>query len=425
MKARECAWKYLCDICIHEKYSNLVLRQGMKDLTKQDKAFVTQIVYGTLQNYRYVRYLWEDYVDKQPCEKISILLDMSIYQLVFMDKLPSYAIVHDAVEIAKKIKKGTYSKLVNAVLRNVMKHPLKEIVGSKEEVLALKTSHPLWIVNMWESQYGWENCEKICQCNLQENVQTIRVNSLKTTKEECKHILGNCEDGYVAKDALRYFGGNVATTSYYKEGFVSIQDEASQLVAYMVDPQRGERILDVCSAPGTKATHMAQLMHNEGYLLCGDIHPHRVQLIEEGAKRLGISIMDAKCMDATDLQVIEDESFDRVLCDVPCSGYGVLGRKSDIKYHMKSHDMDTLIPIQYHILRNASRKVKAGGILVYSTCTLNKKENEKQVELFLKEHEEFKLLEEQTIFPFTYHSDGFYMAKLRKGDKKEEMDERG
>ncbi len=416
MSVREYAWKYLCDICIHEKYSNLILRQGMKDVANQDKALLTQLVYGTLQNYRYVRYLWEDYVAKKPCTKINILLDMSVYQLVFMDKLPSYAVVHDAVEISKKIKKGVYSKLVNAVLRNVMKYPLKELVGSKEEVLALRTSHPFWVVNMWKAQYGWEVCEKICQCNLQENVQILRVNTLKITKEDCKKKLSACEDGYVAKDALRYLGGNVANTSYYKEGFVSIQDEASQLVSDMIDPQRGERILDVCSAPGTKATHMAQRMHNEGYILCGDIHPHRVQLIEEGAKRLGIHTIEAKCMDATDLQMIKDSSFDRVLCDVPCSGYGVLGRKSDIKYHMKQEDMDTLIPIQYNILKNASSKVKAGGVLVYSTCTLNKKENEKQVARFLKEHEGFILEQEETIFPFMYYCDGFYMARLRKLD---------
>lgn len=414
MQAREYAWKYLCEICIQGKYSNLVLRQGMNNLSSQDKAFITQIVYGTLQNYRYVRYLWEGYADKLPCQKICVLLDMSIYQFVFMDKLPSYAIVNDAVEIAKHVKKGSYSKLVNALLRNFMKHPLKEVSGSKEEKLALKTSHPLWIVQMWKAQYGWDICEQICQANLQENGQTLRVNTLKTTKEACKDLLGLCEDGYLAKDALRYLGGNVVEISCYKEGLVSIQDEASQMVAYFVDPQKGEHVLDVCSAPGSKATHMAQLMQNEGYLLCGDIHMHRVQLIEEGAKRLGISIMDCKCMDASDLSMIDDASFDRVLCDVPCSGYGVLGRKSDIKYRMKSEDMDTLIPLQYSILHNASFKVKKGGILVYSTCTLNKKENEKQIERFLREHENFILEKEETLFPYQYHCDGFYIAKLKK-----------
>ena len=194
---------------------------------------------------------------------------------------------------------------------------------------------------------------------------------------------------------------------------MSIQDEASQMVAYLLDPKPGMRVLDTCSAPGTKATHIAQLMQDEGEILCGDIHEHRVHLIEEGAKRLGITCMKAVVMDATTLENIEG-TFDRVLCDVPCSGYGVLANKSDIKYHMESSDMDTLIPLQQKILNCACEKVKQDGVLVYSTCTLNKKENEKQIEAFLSTHEDFILEEQKTIFPFEYQSDGFFMAKLRR-----------
>ena len=154
-------------------------------------------------------------------------------------------------------------------------------------------------------------------------------------------------------------------------------------------------------------------MQDEGEILCGDIHEHRVHLIEEGAKRLGITCMKAVVMDATTLENIEG-TFDRVLCDVPCSGYGVLANKSDIKYHMESSDMDTLIPLQQKILNCACEKVKQDGVLVYSTCTLNKKENEKQIEAFLSTHEDFILEEQKTIFPFEYQSDGFFMAKLRR-----------
>ena len=159
---------------------------------------------------------------------------------------------------------------------------------------------------------------------------------------------------------------------------------------------------------------MAELMHDEGSIVCGDIHPHRVELIAQGAQRLGIHILKPMTMDACELVELHEETFDRVLSDVPCSGYGVLARKSDIKYHMVSSDMDTLIPLQQQILETSSKHVKDGGILVYSTCTLNKKENEKQVESFLKKHEEFELLQQRTIFPFEYESDGFFIAKMRK-----------
>ena len=210
------------------------------------------------------------------------------------------------------------------------------------------------------------------------------------------------------------YDASLAATPWYAQGLLSIQDEASQLIARIVDPQKGEQILDVCSAPGTKANHMAELMQNDGSIVCGDIHEHRVELIREGAARLGITILKPQVMDATELKEVEGILFDRVLCDVPCSGYGVLARKSDIKVHMQSGDMDTLIPIQKAILAKSAEHVKEHGILVYSTCTLNKKENEKQVQAFLKEHENFTLIEERTIFPYTAHTDGFYMAKLQR-----------
>ena len=220
---------------------------------------------------------------------------------------------------------------------------------------------------------------------------------------------------YLVKSHLNIYDyGNIADTSWYQSGCLAIQDEASQMIAPLLNPQPGQRILDVCSAPGTKATHMAQLMKDQGEIIALDIHEHRVALIEQGARRLGLSSIQTRCMDATCLEGLEEASFDGVLCDVPCSGYGTLSRKSDIKYHMQSEDMDTLIPLQAAILRQASAMVKPGGVLVYSTCTLNKKENEKQVEAFLQEHSEFEKVFERTVFPFEFGSDGFYMAKCRR-----------
>ena len=414
MKAREFAWEALCAICLENTYSNLYLRKHLDSVEEADRSLATMIIYGTLQNARLCRYEWSDFVKRKPDDKIALLLDMSVYQLLFMEKIPSYAIINDAVELAKKKSHAKVGNMVNAILRNVMKQGKKEISGNFVEKLALETSHPEWIVQMWKAQYGEEICKNICFSNMETKPQSARVNTLKTTKEE---VLKDpmFEEGKLAKYAVVYKGTSIASTTWYKEGKQSIQDEASQLVAEVLDPKPKESILDVCAAPGTKSMHIAQLMENKGELICGDIHEHRVKLMEESAQRLGVKIVNAKCMDATVLDGVK-EDFDRVLCDVPCSGYGVLSRKSDIKYHMKSEDMDTLLPLQQSILQCASAKVKQGGILVYSTCTLNKKENEKQVAKFLKEHEDFILLEERTIFPFEYNSDGFYMAKMqRKG----------
>lgn len=414
MSARGTCFSILKEICIQKRYSNLVLQKKLEHLEGKDKGLVTQIVYGTLQNYRYCRFQWESYVNKMDNDEVALLLDMSVYQMLFMDKVPSYAIINDAVEITKRKINGRYGNLVNAVLHKVDKAGRKEPSGKKEKVLAIRTSHPDWIVSMWIAQYGYETAEKICESNLEIKPVTARVNPLKTDANALMETEPLFVKGHVAANALHYQGNHLAATTYYQDGLVSIQDEASQLVADLVDPQPGEKILDVCSAPGTKACHMAELMKDEGEILCGDIHEHRVELIKEGADRLGISCIKAVVMDAVKLEGLEEESFDRVLCDVPCSGYGVLANKSDIKYHMSSTDMDTLIPLQKEILQKAGTMVKSGGVLVYSTCTLNKKENEKQIEHYLKTHEEFTLVSQETVFPFTYQSDGFFMAKLIK-----------
>ncbi|MEG0361564.1 MAG: 16S rRNA (cytosine(967)-C(5))-methyltransferase RsmB [Longicatena sp.] len=414
MKARELAFQFLKDICIQKKYSNLLLRNELDKAQQKDKGLITQIVYGTLQNYRLCRYQWTSYVRNMPDIEVCILLDMSVYQLLYMDKVPAYAIINESVDIAKKRIHQDYGRLVNALLHKVNDHKEIAISGTKEEVLAIQTSHPLWLVNMWSAQYGYETSAKICLSNMETKPNAARVNTNKIDKARIMKEDALFIEGNISEDALIYQGSSLAQTSYYKDGFLSIQDEASQLVGRFVGPLQGESILDVCSAPGSKACHMAELMKNEGKVIAGDIYEHRVELIKEGAIRLGLDIVEAIVMDATQLNEIGDTCFDRVLCDVPCSGYGVLARKSDIKYHMQSGDMDTLIPLQQQILEKSSSHVKENGYLVYSTCTLNKKENEKQIEKFLKGHEDFELVQQETIFPYTYHSDGFFMAKMKK-----------
>ena len=414
MKAREKAYNLLCEIILNKQYSNLILRKELNEFDEQDKRFITNIVYGTMQNYLYVRYLWENYVEKSIAKDIAILMDMSIYQIEFMDKVPTYAVVNEAVEIASQLHKGKYKSMVNAMLRRFMREEKREITGDDLTQLSILTSHPLWLVKMWNKQYGYEVTKKICYDNQEVPTLACRVNTLKSSKSELL-INKKFREGYLSKDALLYEGGNIANTKEFLEGLITIQDESSQCVALMVDPKENERVLDVCAAPGTKTTHMAQLMKNTGEIIACDIHEHRVELIHNSMKRMGLNCIHPQQLDGTLAhESFEAESFDRILVDAPCSGYGVLKRKNDIKVHMEPSDMDEIIPLQASILESVSSLVKKEGILVYSTCTLNKKENEKQVEKFLKNHEEYTLLEMRTIFPYEYHSDGFFMAKFKK-----------
>lgn len=414
MNTRKIAFQILKGIFQNQDYSNLTLRKALNTIEPEKRPFLTQIVYGTVENFMLVRYCWECYTKKEPQKDVCVLLDMSVYQLVKMDQVPAYAVVNEAVQIAKQTISKSAGNFVNAILRRVMEHGIPPLPKDKYEALSIETSHPLWLIKMWNAQYGDAICEQICRGNLLPRKNSARVNTLKISRNELLAKEPSFVASAISEDGVIYQGGSLAHTTYFQEGYVAMQDEASQLVAIYMDPQENERILDVCSAPGTKACHIAQRMNNHGEILCGDIHEHRVALLQEGVSKLGITCIQAQQLDACDLSWLSDMSFDRVLCDVPCSGYGTLSRKSDIKLHMRSTDMDTLLPLQADILKEAAKKVKKNGTLVYSTCTLNKKENEKQIEKFLAMHKEYTLKKQQTIFPFTYDSDGFFIAVMKR-----------
>jgi len=258
---------------------------------------------------------------------------------------------------------------------------------------------------MWVSQYGQEQALIMAKASVNILPLYVRRNVLKTEVEDFSSSEFIC-----VKDPLYIYTQNdYFHHPYYQKGYMSAQDEGSLAIAKFVDPKENERILDCCAAPGTKTMAMAEMMYNKGHIDSFDLHAHRKDLIESDAKRLGIDIVHAGVQDATKFK--SSVLYDRILCDVPCSGYGVLSRKPDIKLRMLPEDMDTLIPLQYAILNNVCQYVKEGGIIVYSTCTMNKKENEKQIQRFLKEHDMFRLVDEVNIFSDS-KQDGFYMAKL-------------
>lgn len=397
-------WIYqaLCAVVLDQKYSNLYLRTHLADCPKKDQALATRIFYGTIQNWAYCQACWQRLVKHQPNKKVGVLLTMSVYQLLFLDKVPSYAVVNDAVSIAKKISPSSKG-LVNAVLRKVQPLDLDDSISS----IALRYSIPEWLMRLWIKQYGKDQAIWNAQASLHILPTYVRRNPLQV--DAISFANENSIDD-IGQRLPIYTGTNFAQDPLYKAGKMSAQDIGSYAIAQFVEAKAGDCILDCCSAPGTKAMAMAEMMDNEGSITCLDLHEHRVQLIEKDAKRLHLSIIHPQQADASTYSSMM--YYDKVLCDVPCSGYGVLSRKPDIKLHMQPTDMDTLIPLQAAILQNASRLVRDGGILVYSTCTLNKKENEKQVQAFLKQAPDFHLIEEKTLFPNELR-DGFYMAKMQ------------
>lgn len=395
---RKWVWKALDEVVNKQVYSNLYLRNHLQEVSKKDQALATRIFYGTIQNYRYCKACWEKFAKTKVNAKMDVLLTMSTYQLLFLDKVPNYAIVNEAVEIAKQIN-PKLAGMTNAIL-----HKVKPI---ETENVALKTSLPDWLFKMWQSQYGNERAQEMAFASVHILPMYVRRNPLKITSQDFES-----SDFVCVKDPLYiYLKNDYFHHPYYQKGYMSAQDEGSYKIAKFVDPLPNERILDCCAAPGTKSLAMAERMENKGWIDAFDLHEHRVELIENDAKRLGVNIIHTQVQDACQLEC--DVLYDRILCDVPCSGYGVLSRKPDIKLRMVPEDMDTLIPLQYAILSHVSKFLKHKGVLVYSTCTMNKKENEKQVQKFLNEHLEFELIEECNIFS-SEKQDGFYMAKLRR-----------
>jgi 16S rRNA (cytosine967-C5)-methyltransferase len=398
-------------------YLNLVLNNRLKDsnLSRQDKDLVTRIVYGTIQYKLFLEYQLQPYLENKKVKVLPMAaLWMSVYQICFLDKVPTYAIINEAVALVSD--KDRYAgKFVNAVLRNYVRDGVRPVNGTSwQETLSIETSHPLWMIKMLTKQYGEEETKKICYSNNTIPPRTARVNTLLTSKEEMLKQ-NDVMEGYISEDALLYKAGNIAETNDFKEGLVIIQDESSQLVARFLNPDKNTKVLDMCCAPGSKTTHLSALMENTGEIVAGDIFAHKIKLVEANVKRMHVNNITCVVQDATKFKdVYPPESFDCILLDAPCSGLGVLRRKPEIKYH-DANTMDTIIPLQLNLLENAYYLLKNNGKMVYSTCTLNKKENTLMIEKFIALFPDMQVIEEKTILPYQYHSDGFYMCKLKKG----------
>lgn len=439
MNTRKVAVDIVNEVLYKNSYSNLSLNSNLKKYSFQikDKALITEIVYGTLKHKYTIdkilsSFLREgiDSVDKF----VLTLLRISIYQFKYLDKVPNFAVVNEAVDICKKYNTLKNSKLVNGVLRNYLRRGEPKFnFKSESEKLAYEFSYNPWMVELFIEQYGKETCIKILKGLNERPLVTVRMNSLLGDYEEVldKLITNQYEvtEGEICPEAIKIKkGSSIEENKLFKEGLITVQDESAMLVATLMELKEGLRVIDTCSAPGGKTTHMAELMDNKGEILAFDIYDHKLKLIEDNARRLGINIIETKLKNAEELYNDLIESADRVLVDVPCSGLGIIRKKPEIKWNKSQQELKSLHSIQTNILNNSSKYVKKGGYLVYSTCTLNKEENERIIHEFLEKNKEFKLdkiylgkveniiYNEEgyiTILP-NEHMDGFFLCKIKR-----------
>ena len=398
MKSREYIIYVLKRVFLEDAYASILLRKPLVD--KEEMGFVSEVVYGTIRNYLYLENQWRD-LAKKVKKETALLIDMSIDQLFFCDSIPHYATLHEAVELAHRQEK----RFVNFILREVER---RGRIDSKD--LYIQYSHPKWIINLWEAHYGEEKAIAILKHNQKPALVYGRINALKTTKEEMEkdypiHFLN--EYCFVSDKQIQHMEA-------FKEGKVVIQNISSQKVVEAIRVKKGMKILDVCASPGTKTQQIAMLMENEGTIDAFDLYQKRVDLLDELMQKTGVTIVNSGVRDAR-IKHPKEEYYDRILMDVPCSGLGDLAHKPEIRWHIQPEDIDEIVSIQQEILEANCLSLKKGGLFVYSTCTLNKKENEKQIAQFLLKHKEFTLLEEHTLFPDEINGDGFYYAIVRRG----------
>lgn len=430
--ARQDAYLILLKIEKDKAYSNLALDSAVRASAHDsaERAFISRLVYGVTERKITLDYAFSRYL-KKPASKLSpqalTILRLGTYQILFLDGVPSSAAVNESVKLAALYCKSS-SGLINAVLRRVSENGLS-FPGtlSPEERLSLELSVPTELVRFFNHHYGEENTRAFFENALEEKTVCARANTVKTTREvllkELKAEGVLCEEGSLKESVIiKKSPVPIYETTAYKNGHFHIQDEASQLATLALDPKAGDRILDSCAAPGGKSFTIAEMCENRAEIYSCDIYEKRTRLIKDGAKRLSLNINAV----VNDASVFRDDFgvFDKVLCDVPCSGLGIISKKPEIKYK-KLDDIKELLPIQRKILEVNSRYVKPSGTLVYSTCSVNPSENRKICDAFLKEHPEFKSVkvlpscprlkdegDYLTLMPHINNCDGFFIAKF-------------
>ncbi|KKX54136.1 MULTISPECIES: 16S rRNA (cytosine(967)-C(5))-methyltransferase RsmB [Brevibacillus] len=441
--ARDIALDVLNRVEEHQSYSNLELKHVLdrEELRAPDAGLVTELVYGTIQRRLTLDTALDRFIRGKKVQTwVKNLLRLSLYQIRFLDRIPDRAVVHEAVEIAKRRGHQGIASMVNGVLRNALRSPdLWDKLGSGDDAarLSIEQSHPEWLVRRWAGQYGIEETRRILESNNRPPRTSIRVNTLKSTRDELlgklREQFSAVEPSVVSPDGLVMEGGHAAGTEWFRQGLFTVQDESSMLVAPALAADPGMRVLDACAAPGGKTTHIAALMQNRGEIIASDVHPHKRDLIAQNAKRLGITIIEPIVSDALHLGEKKLGTFDRILLDAPCTGFGVIRRKPDLKWNKTPDDVKAIAELQYKLLESVAALLAPGGLLVYSTCTIEPEENQLIVQRFVKNHPAFEL--DRTladdlpasvrdkidttegfvqVLPHHFESDGFFIARLKR-----------
>lgn len=410
---RKTALEVLNKVETDASFSNLALLHAQQTLeSAKDRALLSRLVYGVLERKMTLDYIIEQYARQYAKTKKAVknVLRLGVYQIYFMDSVPDHAAVHETVSLLDRCKLAYAKKFVNAVLRSVCK---REVQLDKLPD-TLRYSCPQALIGLWTHAYGKERTHEILSALEYGAPLFVTPNTLKISAEAlCDRFVQMGIDAKVNGGSVQILSSvDIAGCSLYKEGFFFVQDLSSRRCARALGVRPGETVLDMCACPGGKTFAIAMQMQNLGRLIACDLHANKLPLIEDSARRLGLTAIETRQNDASAF----DPSFpaaDRILCDVPCSGFGIIRRKPEIRYK----DLDTIKPLyarQFQILSVSAQYLKNHGTLVYSTCTLNKHENEEIVGRFLKENPAFHQLECQTVFPQPNGGDGFFYAVLKK-----------
>ncbi|RCK74037.1 MAG: Ribosomal RNA small subunit methyltransferase B [Ignavibacteriae bacterium] len=408
-----------------------------KELSDLDKGLLSELVHGVVR--------WKNRLDwvlngfyhgtfTKVETNLKNALRVAVYQILFLDKIPHFAAVNEAVEFVKRVNGEKAANLVNAVLRNIIRN-ITEIKYPDPDVdqvhyLSVYYSHPPWLVKRWLSRYGFEETKQLLIANNQIPDISIRINKLKIEPASFLKLLDEVTVPYSGSKYIDYFIrvknlNKLIENKYFENGYFSIQDESAALPSILLDPKPGETIIDLCASPGGKSTHMAELMQNKGKIIAVDKYSHKLNLLKKNFIRLGIEIIEPVTGDATDISL---EPADKVLLDVPCSGLGVLRKKPDVKWKRDLKDILNLSEYQLRILSNAAGLVKTGGVIVYSTCTTEPEENIDVVRKFLEQNANFKLESAENFvnsaflnsfgcvetIPHKHDIDGSFAARLLK-----------
>lgn len=438
MNSREIAVKVLDRVIREGAYSNIILSKELNasDLSDQDKGLTTEIVYGTLRRLKTIDMILASLVKDLSVmdKKVLTILRVAIYQMKFLDKIPPYAACNEAVELAKEVSEKD-GKLVNGILRNYLSKDGNVEINFRNKIdeLAFNLSFEPWMIRMLIKQYGEAEAVRILEELNNTPGVTVRVNNIKADYEDVFEELESegyeVEEGEVCPEAISITGGKgIEKNQAFIDGKITVQDESAMLIAPLLDIEDNLTVIDLCCAPGGKTTHIGELLNNTGKVLAFDLYPQKLELVRENAERLGITNIDLGEMDATKLNVNLIGLADRVLIDVPCSGIGIIRKKPEIKWTKKRSEIKELVEIQRQIMDNAWEYLKKDGVMVYSTCTVNKEENQENITWFLNKHKDAKIekifvgreenlryddLGTLTIFPNQY-MDGFFVTKIKK-----------